>query len=81
MIRTVKIMSDGTPAGSQVEDLLSGEVVPGVKSIRWQHDDPGDVPTCTIEVLMPVVEIESLAEFLFLDEEGNEYELVRKERD
>lgn len=78
MIRTVRITSNGKPGGSEVVDVETGKVIPGVTEIEWRHEGRMEVPEALLTIALPQLEIEGRAEFLFVDENGEELELKPK---
>lgn len=56
--RRIKIVSDGTPAGTAVVDAETGAPISGVMAVSWRADVVGVTATLEIER----VEIEAVGE-------------------
>ena len=55
-MRTLKIVNgDGSGFGTRVIDVVTGEMVDGVKSVRFEHH-AGGIPVVTLELNCPVVD-------------------------
>jgi hypothetical protein len=54
----IKITSDGTPAGTRVVNLDTGEdLSKWVTSVSWEHSAVGDMPIATLSLIAAQVEV------------------------
>jgi hypothetical protein len=56
MARSIRIISDGTPNGTKVFDIKSGEEITGIRSIEWKVG-VGKAATTKIEFVVPVIDV------------------------
>lgn len=75
--RTVKIESDGSPAGTTVTDIETGHKLP-VTYVRFDHQGH-DVPEAELEIPLAALEYKGLASIVLIGEFGEQLEVQRKQ--
>lgn len=51
----LKIVSDGTPFGTKLVHVETGEEVEGFTGVSWEHMGPGEPPTANVRLInMPI---------------------------
>jgi hypothetical protein len=53
----IKIISEGTGRTTKVVNAETGELLKGVRSVKWECPGPGSVAVATLEVILASVEV------------------------
>lgn len=73
----LKIISDGTNAGTRLIDEDTGEAIPLIQKLTWEADAKDLCTKVTVELLNIPVEIVSKSEVELLDFDANELKLIK----
>jgi hypothetical protein len=71
----LKIISDGTNAGTHLVDTDTGEVIHKIQKLTWEVDAKNCITTTTVEISNIPVEIVSSADVALYEYKSPDYEL------